>query len=105
VNVCLSDPNLARELNTRKRAGTIEHNRVRSPALKRMRKKLRSPAGRSVYGHRKTLVELVFGVLKDPRQLSDPLFARRLAAISQNQDGDQDSHRAAATRSSNRALC
>lgn len=40
------DPNLARELHTGKRARTIGRNRVRSPELKAMRKKLSSGAGR-----------------------------------------------------------
>jgi hypothetical protein len=40
---------------------------VRSPELKAMRKKLRSRAGRRVYERRKTLVEPVFGVLKQQR--------------------------------------
>jgi transposase len=67
IDVYVPDPNLARELNTGKRARTIGRNRVRSPELKAMRKKLRSPAGRRVYGRRKALVEPVFGVLKAQR--------------------------------------
>jgi hypothetical protein len=67
IAVYVPDPNLARELNTGKRARTIGRNRVRSPELKAMRKKLRSPAGRRVYGKRKALVEPVFGVLKQQR--------------------------------------
>ena len=67
IDVYLPDPNLARELNTGKRARTIGRNRVRSPELKAMRKKLRGAAGRKVYGRRKALVELVFGVLKQQR--------------------------------------
>jgi transposase len=67
IDVYLPDPNLARELNTGKRARTIGRNRVRSPELKAMRKKLRSAVGRTVYGRRKALVEPVFGVLKQQR--------------------------------------
>jgi Transposase DDE domain len=67
IDVYVPDPNLARELNTGKRARTIGRNRVRSPELKAMRKKLRSRAGRRVYERRKTLVEPVFGVLKQQR--------------------------------------
>jgi transposase len=67
IAVYMPDPNLARELHTGKRARTIGRNRVRSPELKAMRKKLRSPAGRGVYGRRKALVEPVFGVLKQQR--------------------------------------
>jgi len=67
IQVYVPDPNLARELNTGKRARTIGRNRVRSPELKAMRKKLRSSAGRRVYARRKALVEPVFGVLKQQR--------------------------------------
>lgn len=67
IAVYMPDPNLARELNTGKRARTIGRNRVRSPELKAMRKKLRSGAGRRVYAKRKALVEPVFGVLKQQR--------------------------------------
>jgi transposase len=69
MEVYLPDPNLARELHTGKRARTIGRNRVRSPELKAMRSKLRSPAGRRVYERRKALVEPVFGVLKQQRNL------------------------------------
>jgi hypothetical protein len=62
IDVYVPDPNLARELNTGKRARTIGRNRVRSPELK-----LRSRAGRRVYERRMTLVEPVFGVLKQQR--------------------------------------
>jgi transposase len=67
IEVYLPDPNLARELHTGKRARTIGRNRVRSPELKMMRKKLRSRAGRRIYARRKALVEPVFGVLKQQR--------------------------------------
>jgi len=67
IAVYMPDPNLARELHTGKRARTIGRNRVRSPELKAMRKKLRSGAGRRVYARRKALVEPVFGVLKQQR--------------------------------------
>lgn len=63
LQVYLPDSNLARELNTgqRCRAGT------RSATQRRMRQKLRDPAGRQVYGRRKALVEPVFGTLKEQR--------------------------------------
>jgi hypothetical protein len=67
IDVYVPDSNLARERNMGKRARTIGRNRVRSPELKAMRKKLRSRAGRRVYERRKTLVEPVFGVLKQQR--------------------------------------
>jgi len=61
------DSNLARELNTGQRAAGIGRNRIRSPQLRRMRQKLRSPAGGAVYRRRKAVVEPVFGVLKQQR--------------------------------------
>jgi IS5 family transposase len=61
------DSNLARELNTGKRAAGIGRNRIRSRPLRDMRQKLRSPAGRAVYRRRKAVVEPVFGVLKQQR--------------------------------------
>lgn len=61
------DSNLARELNTGQRAAGVGRNRIRSPQLRHMRQKLRSPAGRAVYGRRKAVVEPVLGVLKQQR--------------------------------------
>jgi transposase len=59
------DSNLARELNTGQRCPA--HNRPRDAVQRRMRQKLRSPAGRMVYGRRKATVEPVLGVLKQQR--------------------------------------
>jgi transposase len=59
------DSNLARELNRqgrRRRAGRLHH-----PEQRRMRQRLRSPAGRAVYQRRKAIIEPVFGVLKEQR--------------------------------------
>jgi IS5 family transposase len=63
LDVYVPDSNLARELNTgqRCRDGTM------SPTQRRMRRKLRDPAGRRMYGRRKALVEPVFGTLKEQR--------------------------------------
>jgi len=61
------DPNLARELKgrgRRRRAGRLHH-----AAQRRMRQRLRSPAGRAVYQRRKAIIEPVFGVLKEQRGL------------------------------------
>jgi len=61
----LPDPNLARELKgrgRRRRAGRLHH-----PEQRRMRQRLRSPAGRAVYQRRKAIIEPVFGVLKEQR--------------------------------------
>jgi len=61
------DSNLARELNTGKRARGLGGNPVRNAHLRQMRRKLRSPVGRAVYARRKAVVEPVFGVLKQQR--------------------------------------
>jgi hypothetical protein len=63
------DANLARELNTGQRAVGIGRNRIRSPQLRCMRRKLRCPAGRAIYGRRKAVVEPVLGVLKQQRRM------------------------------------
>lgn len=59
------DSNLARELNTGQSCPA--HNRPRHAAQRRMRQRLRSPAGRAVYGKRKAMVEPVLGSLKEQR--------------------------------------
>jgi hypothetical protein len=59
------DSNLARELNRPgpgSPAGRLHHAEQR-----RMRQRLRSPAGRAVYARRKAIIEPVFGVLKEQR--------------------------------------
>lgn len=68
IDPYIPDTNLVREL--RDGATAKNHDgcvRQRSPLTQEMRAKLRSPAGRAVYGKRKTLVEPVFGVLKEQR--------------------------------------
>jgi transposase len=67
VEVYVPDSNLASELNGRQRARGLGGKPVRSPHLRRMRRKLRSPAGRAIYARRKAVVEPVFGVLKQQR--------------------------------------
>lgn len=57
------DSNMARALNL----GTRCRTRACRPAHRRMRAKLRSPAGRAAYARRKAVVEPVFGVLKQQR--------------------------------------
>ncbi len=61
------DSNLARELNTGRRAQGVGNRAVRRREIRCMRRKLRSPAGREVYARRKAVVEPVFGVLKEQR--------------------------------------
>ena len=57
------DSNMARALNLGARCRT----RACAPAHRRMRAKLRSPAGQAAYARRKAVVEPVFGVLKQQR--------------------------------------
>lgn len=90
IDAYVPDSNSARELNGRGRGGF--HGRARDPVHRRLRAKLRSPAGRAVYGRRKAIVEPVFGVLKQQRGMRQ--FRRRglarvgvefsLAAIAYN---------------------
>jgi len=63
VDGYVPDSNLACELNLGRRCGGT----VRSAAQRRMRAKLRSPAGQAAYARRKAVVEPVFGVLKQQR--------------------------------------
>ena len=71
IDAYVPDSNLARWLN---RGGRLRQ-RASDPAHRRMRRKLRSPAGRRIYQRRKAIVEPVFGVLKQQRGLRQ--FARR----------------------------
>jgi transposase len=90
IDAYVPDTNSARELNGRGRGGF--HGRARDAVHRRLRAKLRSPAGRAVYGRRKAIVEPVFGVLKQQRGMRQ--FRRRglarvavefsLAAIAYN---------------------
>ena len=59
------DSNLAAELNLGRRC----RQQMRDPAQRRMHARLRSPAGRATYARRKAIVEPVFGVLKQQRNL------------------------------------
>jgi len=71
IDAYVPDSNLARWMN---RGGRLR-TRARSPAHRRMRRKLRDPAGRAIYQRRKAIVEPVFGVLKQQRGMRR--FARR----------------------------
>ena len=57
------DSNMARAMNL----GTRCRTRACAPAHRRMRAKLRSPAGRAAYARRKAVAEPPFGVLKQQR--------------------------------------
>jgi transposase len=63
IDAYVPDSNLASELNLGVRCRT----RACAPAHRRMRAKLRSPAGKAAYARRKAVVEPVFGVLKQQR--------------------------------------
>lgn len=65
IDAYVPDTHLGHELNR----GVRVHGNAsaRHPAQRRMRRKLRSPDGRTVYGKRKAIVEPVFGVLKEQR--------------------------------------
>jgi transposase/IS5 family transposase len=65
IDAYVPDSHLGRELNRGVRVRG--HAAARHPAQRRMRCKLRSPAGRAVYGRRKAIVEPVLGVLKEQR--------------------------------------
>jgi transposase len=63
IDTYVPDSNMARALNLGGRCRT----RACAPAHRRMRAKLRSPAGEAAYARRKAVVEPVFGVLKQQR--------------------------------------
>jgi hypothetical protein len=63
IDAYVPDSNLARMLN---RGGRIKTRAVH-PAQRRMRRKLREPAGRIIYARRKAIFEPVNGVLKEQR--------------------------------------
>jgi len=63
IDAYVPDSNMARALNLGVRCRT----RACAPAHRRMRAKLRSPAGQAAYARRKAIVEPVFGVLKQQR--------------------------------------
>jgi transposase len=71
IDAYVPDSNLARWLN---RGGRLRQ-RATDPVHRRMRRKLRDPAGRRVYQRRKAIVEPVIGVLKEQRGMRR--FARR----------------------------
>jgi transposase len=63
VDAYVPDSHLAHELNCGKRVR--RHGAARDPAQQRMRRKLRSAAGRAIYRRRKELVEPRIGTLKE----------------------------------------
>jgi transposase len=67
IDVYMPDAVLAKELNTGRRVKGAAP--VRDAAHRRMRRKLRDPAGRAIYQRRKATAEPVIGVLKEQRGL------------------------------------
>lgn len=65
IDAYIPDSNMARALNLGARCRT----RAKALAQRRMRAKLRSPAGQAAYARRKAVVEPVFGVLKQQRNI------------------------------------
>lgn len=63
IDAYVPDNNMARVLN---RGGRLRQ-RATHPAHRRMRRKLRDPAGATIYARRKAIVEPVNGVLKEQR--------------------------------------
>ena len=63
IDAYVPDSNMARALNL----GARCRGRACAPAHRRMRAKLRSPAGQAAYARPKAIVEPVFGVLKQQR--------------------------------------
>jgi transposase len=67
IDVYAPDPNLACELNGGRVAQGVGRMPPSDPHLLAMRQKLRTPEGQRRYRQRKTIVEPVFGVLKEQR--------------------------------------
>jgi len=63
IDAYVPDSHLAHELNRGQRVRA--HGAARDPAQQRMRRKLRSPAGRATYGRRKQIAEPRIGTLKE----------------------------------------
>jgi len=81
VDLYVPDNNLKHEMQTGERARGIGNHRIRDLEHRRMRAKLRTRAGRSIYQRRQAVVEPVFGILKEQRGMRK--FRRRgLAAVS-----------------------
>lgn len=67
IDVYVPDSNLAHELNTGSATIGLGRMQPSNPHLLAMRQKLRTPKGQQRYRQRKTIVEPVFGVLKEQR--------------------------------------
>ncbi len=67
IDAYIPDPNLALELNGGPPATTIGRMQPSDPHLLAMRQKLRTEEGKQRYRKRMTMVEPVFGILKEQR--------------------------------------
>jgi transposase len=79
VELYVPDSVLAREMKEGQRVRGAA--RICHPGLKRMRQRLRSPAGRKLYERRKGLIEPVFGTLKEHRGMRR-FYRRGLAGVN-----------------------
>jgi transposase len=79
VELYLPDSVLAREMKQGRRVRGAA--RICHAGLKRMRQRLRSPAGRKLYARRKGMIEPVFGTLKEQRGMRK-FQHRGLAAVN-----------------------
>jgi len=79
VELYVPDSVLAREMKEGQRV--LGAARICHPGLKRVRKRLRSPAGRKLYERRKGLIEPVFGTLKEHRGMRN-FYRRGLAGAN-----------------------
>jgi hypothetical protein len=81
VDLYAPDNNLKHEMQTGERARGIGNQRIRNREHRRMRGKLRTRTGQSLYQRRQAVVEAVYGILKEQRGMRK--FRRRgLAAVS-----------------------
>lgn len=67
IDAYVPDPNLARELNGGPPATTVGRMQPSDPHLLAMRQKLRTAQGQQRYRQRKSIIEPVFGILKEQR--------------------------------------
>jgi transposase len=79
MDAYVPDSHLAHELNRGRRPR--RHGAARDPAQQRMRRKLRSAAGRATYGKRKELVEPRLGTLKEQHGMR-PFRMRGLTQVA-----------------------
>ena len=79
VELYVPDSVLAREMKQGQRVAGAA--RIRHPGLRRLRQRLRSPAGRRLYERRKGLIEPVFATLKEHRGMRR-FYRRGLSAVN-----------------------